>query len=301
MTSKESAQDPTIEAERRGMRETNATQDEEEAPPVAAETRSEGRRVRKPATGEGEKPQTSKRVGRKTPIVDEGPTTVPKRTSKRTTVKEEAADAPVAPAPTRRGRPPAATKAATRQKSSERAKRPTSRARSGAKTPVNIDDGDDGNDPLDSITPSEHTAVLAKPTTTRGRKPRSGVKQEETDVLKASTRSRTTTTTATTTKTPATRGPGRPRKTPATAPPAISQVVDKENTPEEGDSSSKSAAVADAARDEGVVVKVRSTTRKTRTAAVKQEAGLESSSGGGVARARITKGTRTTRTRTKTS
>lgn len=295
----EPVEDSVAVASKRDLRKTNRTPYQEESS-VPARATAPARRAPRPAV-EPEEHHVTKRGGRKTPTVDEKAEAVAKRTSRKVAVKEEKEEKQAVPVPARRGRVPKAAPATARmQEATDTAKRPTARARGGKTTPVEPNNGD-GDDPLDSlatseeVTTEEHSPVPAPAkTVAKTRKPRAGMKLEEetTEVLRTSTRPRTTTVNAT--KTPApTRG--RSRKTPATAP-AVTQVeVDKENTPGAQPTAGPSTKPTAGDADEGVVVKVR-TTRKTRTATVKQE--TEEAVAAAQPKPRAT---RTTRVRTKTT
>ncbi|KAF9446457.1 hypothetical protein P691DRAFT_708518 [Macrolepiota fuliginosa MF-IS2] len=267
---------PAIEVSKHAIpKATKPTGQEPPAPPPAGVAPT--RRVRKP-TVEPEDPQPTRR-GRKTPTIVEAPAPTVKRSTRNVVVKEEKAAA--VPAPARRGRPPKATTATatatatTSGQSDDNAKRSTMRGRGTRVVPTEADNGD-GDDPLDAFNTSEEVptedpppAPIPAKTAAKTRKPRTAMKQEEetTEVLKTTiTKSRTAGTAA---KTPApTRG--RPRKTPATAPAATQVKGDKENAPRARPADGPSGKTAAGDTDEGVVVKVK-TTRKTRTATVKQE------------------------------
>ncbi|KXN89208.1 hypothetical protein AN958_05911 [Leucoagaricus sp. SymC.cos] len=285
---------PVVNTLKRNTRQATRKSDHE-APPATTQTR----RARKP-TVEPEESQPARR-GRKTPTVEEQRAPPPKRTVRKVVVKEEKDDeAAPSTQPSRRGRATKATAMEGVEKEIAVPKaRTTSRAR-GAKAPSSQSDNADGDDPLDALNgqnaPADADSSQPPPTKAmaKARKPRTTVKQEEsaTEVLKTSTKPRSTI--AATTKTPATTARGRARKTPATAPTATQIEVDKENTPGSGTRAGPSNKDATGA-DDGVVVKVRTTRKTVRPASVKQETDEP------VVTQPKARATRTTRARTKTT
>ncbi len=291
----EAPEAPIVEVPRRTVRKATRAASQEPSAPAQPGAANPTRRVRKPASEVVEPPATRK--GRKTPTTVEEPAPI-KRTVRKATVKDEKEDKAALDPPARRARPNKATNVSgpSGLDKSDTAKRSTARIRVTKTTPIDHSK-DDGSDPLDTFkVPDQDTAEdplpAAAPTQpdTKARKPRTAVKQEEaTEVLKAG-RGRSTST-----KTPAPPAParGRPRKTPATAP-AATQTVDKENTPGTHATTGSSTKSLTGEADEGVVVKVRATRKKTAT--VKQE-GEEVT----VVTQPKPRATRATRARTKTT
>jgi hypothetical protein len=169
------------------------------------------------------------------------------------------------------------------------------------------DDDDDDDDPLDSIREEEAEPAAAAIPKSQGRKKATtpAVQEEvedENPEKPAPTTTRGATAKSTALKTPAARARGATKKTPATAPAAIQQGVDKENAPGSGESSG-----VEPEESAKVKVRVSRTTRRvvsgtaapataTRSARIKQEA-VGDAPKSEVPRARVMRATRA-RTRT---